>query len=77
MQPASPFTPAHDSVSRPLRDQEPDPDTLWAETEPLINKALGRLTLDDSTLDKLYAWKIELVITHWSGKHHRVVAAST
>ena len=29
--------------------------------------------LDDSTLDKPYAKRIELVTRHWSGKHHRVV----
>src|SRR4051812_22195527 len=33
----------------------------------------GLLVLDDSTLDKLYAKKIELVGRHWSGKHKRVV----
>ena len=29
--------------------------------------------VDDTTLDKPYARKIELVTWHWSGKHHRVV----
>lgn len=29
--------------------------------------------VDDSTLDKLYAKKMELVRRHWSGKHGRVV----
>ena len=29
--------------------------------------------LDDSTLDKPYGPKIELVVSHWSGKHRRVV----
>jgi hypothetical protein len=32
------------------------------------------LIADDSTLDKLYSRKIELVTRHWSGKHKRVVA---
>jgi len=32
----------------------------------------GVLILDDSTLDKLYARKIEMVTRHWSGKHRRV-----
>ena len=33
----------------------------------------GVLVVDDSTLDKPYAEKMELVTRHWSGKHHRVV----
>jgi putative transposase len=33
----------------------------------------GLLILDDSTLDKPYANKIDLVVRHWSGKHHAVV----
>lgn len=32
------------------------------------------LILDDTTLDKPYAHKMELVTRHWSGKHHQVVA---
>jgi putative transposase len=31
------------------------------------------LIIDDSTLDKPYAKKMDLVTRHWSGKHHRVV----
>ncbi|KKL13713.1 hypothetical protein LCGC14_2523000, partial [marine sediment metagenome] len=31
------------------------------------------LILDDSTLDKPYARRMELVTRHWSGKHRRVV----
>jgi len=33
----------------------------------------GVLVVDDSTLDKWYAQKMELVTRHWSGKHGRVV----
>jgi len=33
----------------------------------------GVLIIDDSTLDKPYSKKIEMVTRHWSGKHHRVV----
>ena len=29
--------------------------------------------VDDSTLDKPYAKKMELIHRHWSGKHHAVV----
>lgn len=31
------------------------------------------LVVDDSTLDKPYAQKMDLVQRHWSGKHHAVV----
>ncbi len=33
----------------------------------------GLLILEDTTLDKPYAQKMELVTYHWSGKHQRVV----
>ena len=33
----------------------------------------GMLVLDDSTLDKPYARAMELVTSHWSGKHRAVV----
>ena len=29
--------------------------------------------LDDTTLDKPYARRMELLTRHWSGKHRRVV----
>jgi hypothetical protein len=32
------------------------------------------LIADDTTLDKPYVRKIELVHRHWSGKHHRFVS---
>jgi DDE superfamily endonuclease len=73
VQPHSPFAPAHDSFTRLLRDQEPDPETVWAEAEPLVEKGRGLLIADDSTLDKPYAKKIELVTRHWSGKPKKPV----
>ncbi len=73
VQPESAFAPAHDSFTRLLHRLEPDPDTLWAEAEPLVEKARGVLVVDDSTLDKPHARHIELVTRHWSGKHHDVV----
>src|SRR5947209_6716492 len=73
VQPKSPFAPAHDSFTRLLRDQEPDPEDLWREAEPLVRGRRGRLVIDDSTLDKPYAKKIDLVTRHWSGKHHKTV----
>jgi hypothetical protein len=71
--PDSAHAPAHDAFTRLLTRLEPDPDALWAEAEPLVEKAKGVLVIDDSTLDKPYARKIELVTRHWSGKHRGVV----
>lgn len=73
VQPHSPFAPAHDSFTRLLRDLEPDPEALWREAEPLVEKARGCLILDDTTLDKPHARHMALVTRHWSGKHHRTV----
>ena len=47
---------------------------LWSEAEPAVNKDQGILVIDDSTLDKPYAQKMELVTCHWSGKHKQVVS---
>ena len=73
VQPNSPFAPAHDSFTRLLHRLEPDPATLWAEAEPLVQKARGVLVIDDSTLDKKHSRHLDLVTRHWSGKHHEVV----
>jgi hypothetical protein len=73
VQPESPVAPAHDSFTRLLHRQEPDPETLWEEAEPLVVKNQGVLVLDDSTLDHLYARHIPLVTHHWSGKHKTAV----
>src|SRR3954453_6757714 len=73
VQPDSPHAPAHDAFTRLLHRLEPDPEILWGEAEPLVEKAKGVLVIDDSTLDKPYAERIELVTRHWSGKHHDVV----
>jgi hypothetical protein len=40
----------------------------------LVKPKQGLLVLDDSTLDKPYARKMELVHHHWSGKHRQVVS---
>ena len=71
--PDRPDPAAHDAYTRLLHRLEPDPETLWAEVEPLLRKDDGVLILDDSTLDKLYAKKIRPVHRHWSGKHRKVV----
>src|SRR4051794_41153254 len=73
VQPEQPAPPAHDSFNRLLTRLEPDPEALWLEARPQIRLDGGVLVLDDSTLDKPYARKIDLVGWHWSGKHHRVV----
>lgn len=39
-----------------------------------MRRERGILVLDDSTLDKPYARKLDLVTRHWAGKHRRVVA---
>jgi putative transposase len=71
--PESSRPPAHDAFTRLLHRIEPDPQTLWEEARPMVRKGGGLLVLDDSTLDKHYARRIELVSRHWSGRHKRVV----
>lgn len=66
--------PAHDAFTRLLIRQPPDTAALWQEVQSLVQKEAGLLVLDDTTLDKPYARKMELVTRHWSGKHHRVVS---
>jgi putative transposase len=73
VQEPSPHSPAHDSFTRLLTRLEPDPETLWLEARGLIQTSGGVLIIDDSTLEKPYAAKIELVTSHWSGKRHAVV----
>jgi putative transposase len=66
--------PAHDAFTRLLHRLEPDAETLWREAKSQVNLRQGILVIDDSTLDKPYARKMELVVRHWSGKHHAVVS---
>src|SRR2546421_8788605 len=66
--------PAHDAFTRLLHRLEPDASTLWAEAQSQVSLHQGILVIDDSTLDKPYARKMELVVRHWSGKHHAVVS---
>jgi len=65
--------PAHDAFTRLLQRVPLDTEALWQESKQLINKEQGSLVLDDTTLDKPYAEKMDLVTYHWSGKHHGVV----
>ena len=73
VQPNGDDAPAHDSLTRLLHREAADPNKLWSESKALVSPRQGVLVIDDSTLDKPYAKKIELVTRHWSGKHHRVV----
>lgn len=73
VQPEQENPPAHDALTRLLHRLEPTSEALWAEARPQIMRNQGVLILDDSTLDKFYARKIEMVTRHWSGKHRRVV----
>src|SRR5258706_9302070 len=75
VQPDDPGRAAHDAFTRLLQRLEPDSTPLWREAAQYIDRHTGLLILDDTTLDKPYAHKIELVHRHWAGKHHHVVAA--
>jgi len=68
------LAPAHDAFTRLLHRLEPDAETLWQEARSQVSLSHGILVIDDSTLDKPYAKKMELVVRHWSGKHHAVVS---
>ena len=73
VQPLQPDPPTHDAFNRLLTGTVPDTEALWLEAQDRVQRDDGVLVLDDSTLDKPYARKIELVGWHWSGKHHAVV----
>jgi hypothetical protein len=66
--------PAHAACTRLLHRLEPDAGTVWHEAASQVSLHQGILVIDDSTLDKPYARKMELVTRHWSGKHHAVVS---
>ncbi len=66
--------PAHDAFTRLLRRGPPDTEALWQEARTLVEPERGLLVADDTTLDKPYSKKMDLVHRHWSGKHHRVVS---
>ena len=74
VQGAEELAPAHDAFTRLLHRLEPDAETWWQEARSQVSLHQGILVIDDSTLDKPYAKKMELVVRHWSGKHHAVVS---
>ncbi len=65
---------SHDAFTRQLHRLFPSTDRLWTEAEEHVDLSKGCLIADDSTLDKFYSRKIELVTRHWPGKHKRVVS---
>jgi hypothetical protein len=73
VQPEEEDAPAHDAVTRLTHRLLPSTERLWQEAKEQVDLTTGVLIADDSTLDKLYSRKIELVTRHWSGKHKRVV----
>ena len=74
VQPPDANPPAHDSLNRLLYRLPADSEALWTEATPYVKKDQGILVIDDSTLDKPYAEKMEIVTRHWSGKHKKVVS---
>lgn len=74
VQPLSKHRAAHDAITRFLHRITPDSTPLWHEAEQHVDRTTGLLVIDDTTLDKPYAHRIELVHRHWSGKQHRVVS---
>src|SRR2546426_11979846 len=73
VQPDGPRRAAHDALTRRLHRLQPDTIPLWQEAEPHVDRQSGLLIVDDTTLDKPSAQKIELVHRPWSGKQQRVV----
>jgi hypothetical protein len=74
VQPESKNAPAHDAFTRLLTRLEPDAETLWADSKTQVEKEKGILVVDDSTLDKPYSSRNDLVYRHYSGKHGEVVS---
>ncbi|MCG8346333.1 MAG: hypothetical protein MI924_00950 [Chloroflexales bacterium] len=72
MQPDQENGPARDAITRMLHRLIPSQERLWSEAKKQVSFKSGYLILDDSTQDKLYRTKIELVTYHWSGKHKKV-----
>ena len=48
--------PAHDAFTRRLPRQPPDTKALWQEAGAFVDKKKGLWVLDDTPLDKPYAW---------------------
>lgn len=72
-QPDGEQAPAHDSFTRLLQRQPSNTEPLWGEVKDRVRLDGGVLVVDDTTLDKPYARKMELATYHCSGKHRQVV----
>ncbi len=64
--------PVHDSLNRLLHRLPADSEGLWTEATSYVKKDQGILVIDNSTLDKPYAEKIEIVIPMNWDKHKKV-----
>jgi hypothetical protein len=64
---------AHDAFTRLLHRPEPDPELLWEEARSQVRRKRSVRVLDDTTLDKPYARRMDLVRRQWSGKHKQIV----
>jgi len=64
---------SHDCVNRFLLRERYEAADLFKEALRCINPEGGTLAVDDTVLDKPYAFKMDLVGHFWSGKHHRAV----
>jgi transposase len=64
--------PAHDSISRWLLEQTYEPSDLWKHVQSHVHEE-SSLIVDDTTLDKQWSPKNELVAFHWSGNAHKVI----
>lgn len=74
VQPESKDAPAHDAFTRLLTRLEPESEKLWMDSQTQIDLESGILVLDDSTLDKPFSKRNDLVYRHYSGKHKAVVS---
>ena len=61
------------SFTRLLQRLPQDTRALWDDAKKVVRITEGFLIVDDTTLDKPYAEKMDYVTYHWSGKHHAVV----
>lgn len=64
VQPQSRNAPAYDAITSLLHRMKPSPEALWQEAHTLLSFQEGILVVDDSTLDKFYAKKMELATRH-------------
>jgi hypothetical protein len=57
----------------PASTTPPDTEALGQEAKAFVDVGKGLLVLEDPTLDKPDARKMDRVTDHWSGQHPRVV----